>query len=109
MKYLKSLKWEMIIFSAGCIGLGLLLVLLPRTAQTIIGAALATLCFVYAIRHFIEYYRRFKAYDYYKYELVIGIILFVMGVVVLFQGDCLCNNKLYFFVVGVYIFDVTIK
>ena len=54
MNYLKSLKWEMVVFSLGCIAMGILMAFFPQDVEKILSYCLSILMFVYAIRHAIE-------------------------------------------------------
>ena len=103
MNYIKNLKWEMILFSAMCIGLGAIMFFMPKDTQTIIGAMLAAVFFIYAIRHFIEYARRRTMDDYFKYELVVGIIFTVLGIVVLTKMDTIFSIITYLIAIVVII------
>jgi len=91
MNYIKTLKWEMIIFSLVCIGVGSVLAFMPKTSTVILGAAIATLLFIYAIRHFVEYARRYNTNDVFKYELVVGIIFTILGIIVLTKMDSILS------------------
>ena len=102
MDYLKSLKWEMIIFSLGCIGLGILFTFYPGQAKTILGIVLAVTLFFYSLRHFIEFFRRRNLENIFKYELVLGILFLILGIIVLTKMDTII--KLFAFFVGVIIF-----
>ncbi len=103
MNYLKSLKWEMVLFSALCIGLGCIMFFNPKESQTIIGAMLAAIIFVYAFRHFVEFFRRRNVEDIFRYELVMGIIFAVLGIVVLTRMDIIFSLITYLIAVIVLI------
>lgn len=83
MNYLKSLKWEMVVFSLGCIAMGILMAFFPNDARDIFGIALGILMFFYSIRHFTEYFRRRKMEGFTAYELVLGVVFLVLGIVVI--------------------------
>ena len=83
MNYLKNLKWEMIIFSVLSITMGVLMVIYPDKILTVICSILAAILFVIGIRYIIEYKRRNAVRDFFRYELVFGIIFIVGGIIVL--------------------------
>lgn len=83
MSYLKSLKWEMILFSLMSIVMGILMWLYPSKIMTTVCAVLATILFVMGVRCILEYRRKNAIQDFYRYELVAGVALIAGGVVVL--------------------------
>lgn len=83
MNYLRNLKWEMIIFSLASIVMGILMWRFPDKIITAVCITLAGILFIMGIRYFIEYRRKDALGDFYKYELVIAIALFIGGIVVL--------------------------
>lgn len=85
MNYIKNLKWEMIIFSIGCIAIGILFTFFPSNAKDILGTVLAIVMFFYSIRHFIEYFRRKDMNGFTGYELVLGVIFLVLGFICLYK------------------------
>lgn len=96
MNYLKSLKWDMIAFSLGCIAMGILLVFFPQDVEKIMSICLAVLMFIYAIRHTVEYFRRRNMDGFTGYELVLAVIFLVLGIVCLTQMDKLITLLAYF-------------
>ena len=85
MNYIKNLKWEMIIFSLGCIAVGVLFTFFPHSAKDILGVVIAIVMFFYSIRHFIEYFRRKDMNGFTGYELVLGVIFLVLGFICLYK------------------------
>ncbi len=96
MNYLKSLKWEMIVFSLGCIAMGILLAFFPQDVEKIMSICLAVLMFIYAIRHTIEYFRRRDMDGFTGYELVLAVIFLVLGIICWTQMDKLITLLAYF-------------
>lgn len=96
MRYLKSLKWEMIVFSLGCIAMGILLAFFPQDVEKIMSICLAVLMFIYAIRHTIEYFRRRDMDGFTGYELVLAVIFLVLGIICWTQMDKLIALLAYF-------------
>lgn len=103
MNYLKNLKWEMIVFSLGCIGIGILLCFFPKSTTSILAGAVAAIMFVYAIRHFLEFFRRTGMEKVYKYELVMGVVFAILGVIALTQMDKILSFISYFIAILVFI------
>ena len=96
MNYLKSLKWEMIVFSLGCIAMGILMAFFPQNVEDILKYCMAILMFVYAIRHTIEYFRRRDMDGFTSYELVLAVIFLVLGIICLTQMDKIITLLAYF-------------
>ena len=96
MNYLKSLKWDMIAFSLGCVAMGVLMAFFPQDVEKIMSICLAILMFVYAIRHTTEYFRRRRMDGFTGYELVLAVIFVVLGIVCLTQMDKLVTLLAYF-------------
>ena len=96
MNYLKNLKWDMIAFSLGCIGMGILLAFFPQDVEKIMSICLAVLMFIYTIRHTVEYFRRRNLEGFTGYELVLAVIFLVLGIVCLTQMDKLITLLAYF-------------
>lgn len=83
MRYLKSLKWEMVLFSLLSIVIGILMWRFPDKIVSAICLLLAGILFIMGIRFIIEYHRKDALGDFYRYELVAGIALIAGGIVVL--------------------------
>jgi uncharacterized membrane protein HdeD (DUF308 family) len=83
MKYLKSLKWEMVLFSLTSIIIGILMWIYPSEIITAVCVVLACILFIMGGRYLIEYKRNNLVKDYYRYELAAGIALILGGIVVL--------------------------
>lgn len=83
MNYLKSLKWEMMVFSLLCIVMGILMWRFPDKIITALCIVTAAILFIMGLRCLIEYKRKDALGDFYRYELVAGIALIIGGVVVL--------------------------
>ncbi len=98
MKYLKSLKWEMAVFSLGCIAMGILMAFFPQDVEKIMAICLGVLMFIYAIRHVIEYFRRRNMSGFTAYELVLAIIFLILGIICLTKMDKLITLLAYFVV-----------
>ncbi len=96
MNYLKNLKWDMIVFSLGCIAMGILMAFFPQDVEKIMSICLAILMFIYAIRHTTEYFRRRNMNGFTGYELVLAVIFLVIGIVCLTQMDKLMTLLAYF-------------
>ena len=96
MNYLKSLKWEMVVFSLGCIAMGILMAFFPQDVEKILSYCLSILMFVYAIRHAIEYFRRRGLDGFTAYELVLAVIFLVLGIICWTQMDKLITLLAYF-------------
>lgn len=84
MKYLKNLKWEMILFSFISIVIGILMFIYPSQILNAVCIVLATILFIMGGRYLLEYKRNNAISDFYKYELVAGVALILGGIVVLF-------------------------
>ena len=82
MNYLKSLKWEMVIYALLCILMGILMMIYPSSI-------LNTICYIIAVIFLllVEYRKRDLINDFYKYELVVGIIFIVAAIFVLVKKD----------------------
>ena len=96
MSYLKSLKWEMIVFSLGCIAMGILMAFFPQDVEKIMAICLSILMFIYAIRHAIEYFRRRDMEGFTAYELVLAVIFLIIGIICLTQMSKLITLLAYF-------------
>ena len=96
MDYLKNLKWEMIIFSLECIAMGVLFTFFSSSAKDIVAIVLSIVLFFYSIRHFIEYFRRRDMENVFRYELVLGVVFLILGIVVLTQMDTIMKLFAYF-------------
>ena len=96
MSYLKSLKWEMIVFSLGCIAMGILMAFFPQDVEKIMAICLGILMFIYAIRHAIEYFRRRDMEGFTAYELVLAVIFLIIGIICLTQMNKLITLLAYF-------------
>ncbi len=96
MNYLKSLKWEMIIFSLGCTAMGILMAFFPQDVEKVMAICLSILMFIYAIRHAIEYFRRRDMEGFTGYELVLAVIFLILGIVCLTQMKTLITLLAYF-------------
>ena len=83
MSYLKNLKWEMIIYSLLSILMGILMWKYPGKIMTGVCVILAIILFIMGIRNIIEYKRSNAIKDFYRYELVGGIVLIAAGILVL--------------------------
>lgn len=95
MTYLKNLRWEMLAFSILSIVFGTLMFLYPSKIMTAVCVVLASILFVFGIRSIIEYRRRDAISNFYKYELVLGIVFIVLGIVVLTQMDAILSFVTY--------------
>ena len=91
MNYLKSLKWEMIIYSIVSIVLGILMWQYPTKIIKTICVIIAIILFIMAARCFIEYKRNNPFRNYYQYELVAAIALAIGGIVVLCCMDLILS------------------
>ena len=80
MSYFKTLKWEMILFSLGCVAMGAILYFYPKSSTTFLSGVATAILFIYAIRHFIEFFRRTGMEKVYRYELVMGIVFTLLGI-----------------------------
>lgn len=83
MNYLKNLKWEMVLFSIISIVMGILMWKYPDKIITGLSIAIASIFFIIGIRFLIEYKRKGALSGFFKYDLVIGIVMIVGGIVVL--------------------------
>ena len=83
MSYLKNLKWEMILFSIISIVMGILMWKYPDKIITALSIAIASIFFIIGIRFLIEYKRKGALGGFFKYDLVIGVVMFVGGIFVL--------------------------
>lgn len=95
MRYLRNLKWEMVFFSILSIVMGILMFVFPDKIVTAISVLLATLLFIMGLRYILEYRRRDSLADFYKYEIVIGIALIVIGIVVLVKMNFILSILTY--------------
>ena len=86
----------MILFSLGCIAMGVLMLFFPQDVKDIMAVCLGILMFVYAIRHCIEYFRRKDMDGFTGYELVLAVLFLILGIVVLTQMDRLVVFLAYF-------------
>ncbi len=96
MNYLKSLKWEMVVFSLGCIAMGILMAFFPQDVEKIMAICLGILMFIYAIRHALEYFRRRRMEGFTAYELVLAVIFVILGIICLTQMHKLITLLAYF-------------
>lgn len=103
MNYLKSLKWEMILFSLGCVAMGAILYFYPKSSTTFLSGVATAILFIYAIRHFIEFFRRTGMEKVYRYELVMGIVFTLLGIFTLTQMDMILSFISYIIAVIVFI------
>ena len=87
MNYLKSLKWEMVIYALLCILMGILMMIYPSSILNTICYIIAVIFLLLAIRYLLEYRKRDLINDFYKYELVVGIIFIVAAIFVLVKKD----------------------
>ena len=83
MSYLKNIKWEMILFSIISIVIGTLMWKYPDKIITALSIAIASIFFIIGIRFLIEYKRKGALGGFFKYDLVIGVVMFVGGIFVL--------------------------
>lgn len=83
MKYLKNLKWEMMLFSLTSIAIGILMFIYPSQIINAVCIVLAAILFLMGARYLLEYRRNNAISDFYKYELVAGIALILGGIIVL--------------------------
>lgn len=83
MIYLKNLKWEMMLFSLISIVMGILMWRYPDKIITALSIAIASIFFIMALRFLIEYKRKDALGGFYKYDLVIGVALAIVGIIVL--------------------------
>ena len=83
MSYLKNIKWEMILFSIISIVMGILMWKYPDKIITALSIAIASIFFIIGIRFLIEYKRKGALGGFFKYDLVIGVVMFVGGIFVL--------------------------
>ena len=83
MKYLKNLKWEMVLFSLTSIAIGILMFIYPSQIINAVCIVLAAILFLMGARYLLEYRRNNAISDFYKYELVAGIALILGGIIVL--------------------------
>lgn len=103
MSYIKNMKWEMILFSLGCIAMGIILFFFPKSSTTFLSGAATVILFIYAIRHFIEFFRRTGMEKVYRYELVMGILFTLFGLFTLTQMDLILSFISYIIAVIVFI------
>lgn len=87
MNYLKSLKWEMVIYALLCILMGILMMIYPSSILNTICYIIAVIFLLLAIRYLLEYRKRDLINDFYKYELVVGIIFIIAAIFVLVKKD----------------------
>lgn len=83
MSYFKNLKWEMVLFSLISIVMGILMWRYPDKIITALSIAIASIFFIIGLRYLIEYKRKDALGGFYKYELVLGIVAIVGGIVVI--------------------------
>ena len=93
----------MILFSLGCIGVGIVLYFFPNSTTTIFSGVVAAILFLYAIRHVIEFFRRTGMERVYKYELVMAVVCAILGVIALTQMDKILSFISYFIAIIVFI------
>ena len=86
----------MVFFSLGCIALGVMFTFYTDTSMEVLGALTAIILFFYAIRHFIEYFRRKDMDGFTGYELVLGVVFLVLGFVALYQMETIIKLFAYF-------------
>ena len=103
MSYFKTLKWEMILFSLGCVAMGAILYFYPKSSTTFLSGVATAILFIYAIRHFIEFFRRTGMEKVYRYELVMGIVFTLLGIFTLTQMDMILSFISYIIAVIVFI------
>ena len=105
MNYLKSLKWEMVIYALLCILMGILMMIYPSSILNTICYIIAVIFLLLAIRYLLEYRKRDLINDFYKYELVvviifvkkdfvISIIPFIVGIIIVISGIMKIENAL---------------
>lgn len=85
MRYLRNLKWEMVFFSVLSIVMGVLMFLFPDKIVTAVSILLAVILFIMGLRYILEYRRRDSLSDFYRYEIVIGLALIILGIIVLIK------------------------
>ncbi len=95
MQYLKNLKWEMILFSVLSIVFGLLMVFYPAKIMNAVCIVLAVILFLFGIKNLVEYRRNSVVSNYYKYELVLGIVFIITGIIVLTKMDAILSFVTY--------------
>ena len=95
MQYLKNLKWEMILFSILSIVFGLLMVFYPAKIMNAVCIVLAVILFLFGIKNLVEYRRNSVISNYYKYELVLGIVFIITGIIVLTKMDAILSFVTY--------------
>ena len=95
MSYLKNLKWEMIIYSLLSILMGILMWKYPGKIMTGVCVILAMILFVMGIRNIIEYKRSNVIKDFYRYELVVGIVLIAAGILSMHETYIINYNLCY--------------
>ena len=93
----------MILFSLGCVAMGAILYFYPKSSTTFLSGVATAILFIYAIRHFIEFFRRTGMEKVYRYELVMGIVFTLLGIFTLTQMDMILSFISYIIAVIVFI------
>lgn len=91
MRYLKNLKWEMILFSVMSIVMGILMFLYPSKIITAMCIIFAVILFIMGIKYLIEYKRKDSLGNFYRYDFVLGVLYIIAGIVVLACMDTILS------------------
>ena len=87
MKFLKELKWSIILMALVFIALGIVLILYPEATMTTVCYVLAALLLVLGLAALINYLRKDITGLIYRHDLVVGLSAILGGILVIIKVD----------------------
>lgn len=84
---LNKIKWEAVASSLVYAALGVILVIFPAAVNEMITYLIAACMFLIAGFEFYSYFKKNAAVDYYRNDLVFGVVALVIGIFVLAKRD----------------------
>ncbi len=87
MEDLKKLRWDMMASAAMCIALGAVLIFFPKAVNEMIAYVIAAAMFLVALIEFYNYFKKDIKSEFYRNDLVFGVVALVVGIILLAKRD----------------------
>ncbi len=88
---LKKIRWDMIASAVICIALGAVLIFFPKAVNEMIAYVIAAAMFLISVVEFYNYFKKDIKTDFYRNDLVFGVVALVVGIILLAKRDVIIS------------------
>ncbi len=88
---LKKIRWDMIASAVICIALGAVLIFFPKAVNEMIAYVIAAAMFLISLVEFYNYFKKDIKTDFYRNDLVFGVVALVVGIILLAKRDVIIS------------------